>query len=111
MDCHTHVSYTILLQNWHPRQLGFVLAYSQANAKTEQYMDMPVGFNVGGKSNLSHALLLIKNIYGGKASGQTWTNHLKKGLLGIGFLQSHVDPRVFYRVLLYSLIMWMTPFF
>ena len=58
---------------------------------------MPVGFDVGGKSNLPHALLLIKNIYEGKASGQIWTNHLKKGLLSIDFMQSCVDPCVFYR--------------
>ena len=48
-----------ILKNWHTRQLDFVLAYPQADAETEQYMDMPVGFDVGGKSNLSHALLLI----------------------------------------------------
>ena len=60
-------------------------------------MDMPVGFDVGGKSNLPHALLLIKNIYRGKASGQFWTNHLKKGLFSIGFVPSRVYPCVFYR--------------
>ena len=59
-----------ILQNWHTCQLDFVLAYLQANAETEQYMGMPFGFDVGGKSNLSHALLLIKNIYGSKASGR-----------------------------------------
>ena len=68
-----------ILKNWHTRQLDFVLAYPQADAKTEQYMDMPVGFDVGGKSNLSHALLIIKNIYGGKSRGRIWKNHLKKG--------------------------------
>ena len=66
-------------------------------------MDMPVGFDVGGKSNLAHALLIIKNIYGGKASGRIWTNHLKKGLLSIGFVKSRVDPCVFYRGTLISL--------
>ena len=38
-----------ILQNWHTRQLDFVLAYPQADADTEQYMDIPVGFDVGGK--------------------------------------------------------------
>ena len=37
-----------ILQNWHTRQLDFVLAYPQADPETEQYMDMPVGFDVGG---------------------------------------------------------------
>ena len=52
-----------ILQHWHARQLDFVLAYPQADAETEQYIDMPVSFDVGDKSNLSHALLLIKNIW------------------------------------------------
>ena len=86
-----------ILQNWHPRQLDFLLAYRQADAKTEQYMDMPVRFDVGVRSNLSHTLLLIKNIYGGKASRRIWKNHLKKGLLSIGCVQYRVDPCVFYR--------------
>ena len=86
-----------ILQNCHTCQLDFILAYPQANTETEKYMDMPVGFDVEGKSNMSHALILIKNIYGGKASGRIWTNHLKKGLLSIGFVKSRVDPCVFYR--------------
>ena len=86
-----------ILQNWHTRQLDFVLAYLQADSDTEQYMDIPVDFDFRGKSNLSHTLLLIKNIYGGKASGRIWTSHLKKGLLSIGFVQYCVYPCVFYR--------------
>ena len=84
-------------KNWYTRQLDLVLAYPQDDAKTEQYMDMPVGFYVGGKSNLSHALLLINNIYGSKASGRIWTNHLQKGILSIDFVQSSVAPCVLYR--------------
>ena len=49
---------------------------------------MPVVFDVGDKSNMSHALLLINSINGGKA---------RKGLLSIGFVQSCVDPCMFYR--------------
>ena len=72
-----------ILQNWHTRQLDFVLAYPHTDADTEQYMDMPFGFDVGGKSNLYHTLLLIKNIYGGKASRQIWKNHLKRVSLAL----------------------------
>ena len=74
-----------------------MLSYPQADAEIEKYMDMPVSFDVGGKSNLSHTLLLIKSIYGGKARGRIWTNHLKKGLLSIVFVQSCVQPCVIYR--------------
>ena len=64
----TGVSTLSILQNWHTRQPDFVLAYPQADVKTEQYIDMLVGFDFGGKSKLSRALILIKNIYGVKAS-------------------------------------------
>jgi hypothetical protein len=38
-----------VLQNWHTRQLNFVLSYyPQADVETDQYMEMPKGFNVGG---------------------------------------------------------------
>jgi hypothetical protein len=86
-----------VLQNWHTRQLDFVLAYPQADVETEQYMEMPKGFNVGGKSRASHVLKLLKNIYGGKAASRIWVEHLKKGLIDMGFTQSTADPCVFYR--------------
>jgi hypothetical protein len=73
-----------------------VLAYPQADVETEQYMEMPKGFNVGGHSRSSHVLKLLKNIYGGKAASRIWVEHLKKGLLEIGFVQSVADPCVFY---------------
>jgi hypothetical protein len=50
-----------ILQNWHTRQLDFVLAYPQADVETEQYMEMPKGFDIGGHSRVSHVLKLIKN--------------------------------------------------
>jgi hypothetical protein len=76
-----------ILQNWYTRQLvDFVLAFPLANVESEQYMDMPKGFNVGGKHRSSHVLKLLKNIYGGKASSRIWVEHLrKKGLEGMGF--------------------------
>jgi hypothetical protein len=86
-----------VLQGWHTRQLDFVLAYPQADVESEQYMDMPKGFNVGGKHRSSHVLKLLKNIYGGRASGRIWVEHLRKGLEGMGFVQSISDPCIFFR--------------
>jgi hypothetical protein len=54
-------------QGWHTCQLDSVLAFPQANVESEQYMEMPKGFNVGGEHQLSHILKLLKNIYGGRA--------------------------------------------
>ena len=86
-----------VLQGWHTRQLDFVLAFPQADVESEQYMEMPKGFDVGGHSRSNNVLKLIKNIYGGRASSRIWTEHLKKGLIGMGFTQSTADPCVFYR--------------
>jgi hypothetical protein len=85
-----------ILQNWHTGQLDFVLAYPQADVETEQYMEMPKGFDVGGHSRASHVLKLLKNIYGGKAASRIWVEHLKKGLLSMGFVQSVADPCILY---------------
>jgi hypothetical protein len=61
-------------------------------------MEIPKGFNVGGHSHSSHVLnMLLKNIYSGKAASRIWVEHLKKGLLEIGFVQRVANPCVFYR--------------
>jgi hypothetical protein len=86
-----------VLQNWHIRQLDFVLAYPQADVESEQYMEMPKGFNVGGKHRSSHVLKLIKNICGGRASGRIWVEYLRNGLEAMGFEQCKSDPCVFFR--------------
>jgi hypothetical protein len=67
-----------VLQNWRTRQLDFVLAYPQADVETKQYIEMPKGFDVGGKSRASHVLKLLKKINGGKAASRIWVEHLKK---------------------------------
>jgi hypothetical protein len=44
-----------VLQDCHTCQLNdFVLAYPQADIETEQYMEMPQGFDIGGHSRTSH---------------------------------------------------------
>jgi hypothetical protein len=42
-----------VLCNWHCRQLDFfVLAYTQADAECEIYMEIPKGFTVNGNTML-----------------------------------------------------------
>jgi len=61
--------------------VDFVLAYPQADVKSEIYMKLPRGIDLGPKiSRLSHVLKLIKNIYGLKQAGHVWNLHLHKGL-------------------------------
>ena len=94
--------------NWHARQIDFVLAFPQADVKTDIYMNVPEKFRVdNGKLVLDeqaphpakqgNVLKLIKNIYGLADASLTWHMHLKKGLLDFGFQQSQVDPCLFFK--------------
>jgi Reverse transcriptase (RNA-dependent DNA polymerase) len=85
-----------LLNNWHTKQLDFVLAYPQADVECDLYLGIPQGFEFEG-SRKTHCLKLIKNLYGSKAAGRIWQQHLFKGLLDMGFTQSQTDECVFYK--------------
>ncbi len=85
-----------LINGWHTRQLDFVLAYPQADVECDLYLEIPQGFEFEG-SRKTHCLKLIKNLYGSKAAGRVWQQHLFKGLADIGFVQSGTDECVFYR--------------
>jgi len=93
---------------WHARQIDFVLAFPQADVKTDIYMHVPEKFRVNhGKlvldeqaphpSKQNSVVKLIKNIYGLADASLTWHTHLKKGLLEYGFKQSQVDPCLFFK--------------
>jgi hypothetical protein len=85
-----------LINGWHTRQLDFVLAHPQADVECDLYLEIPQGFEFEG-SRKTHCLKLIKNLYGSKAAGRVWQQHLFKGLLDFGFTQSATDECVFYR--------------
>ena len=85
-----------ILNNWHTKQIDFVLAYPQADVECDLYIEIPQGFSMGG-SRKTHCLKLIKNLYGSKAAGRVWQRHLFKGLDDLGFEQSQTDECVFYR--------------
>jgi hypothetical protein len=84
-----------LLRGWSTRQLDFVLAYPQADSPGTKYLEIPRGFNHEGNRR-SHVLKVLRNIYGSHEAGRTWfiyaTSYLKK----LGFVQSTIDPCVFY---------------
>jgi hypothetical protein len=86
-----------LINNWHTsRHLDFVLAYPQADVECDLNLEIPQGFEFEG-SRKTHCLQLVKNLYGSKAAGRVWQQHLFKGLADIGFTQSGADECVFYR--------------
>jgi Reverse transcriptase (RNA-dependent DNA polymerase) len=84
-----------LITGWHTRQIDFILAYPQANAECQLFMEIPKGFNVSGGNN-NHCHKILKNIYGQRQASRIWSLHLKKGLQACGFTQSQVDECVFY---------------
>ena len=84
------------VNNWHARQINFVLAFPQANVKKDIYMYLPEKFeNQNGNLKLNENAMhptkqkavvkLIKNVYGLANISYTWHQHLKKGLLQEGF--------------------------
>jgi hypothetical protein len=94
---------------WKSRQIDFVMAFPQADVKTDVFMEVPQHFEVNGQNGLQrnesaqnprqqpHVLKLKKNVYGLKDGPLTWYEHLLKGLFARGFIQSKVDPCLFIK--------------
>ena len=93
-----------IVNNWHIRSVDFVLAFPQADVKTDIYMtppSVPKDFCI---PDLPHPLdriqkvyKLIKNLYGLKDAGKTWNQHLHKGLLSRGWIQSKIDECLYMK--------------
>jgi hypothetical protein len=90
-----------IIRGWHTKQIDFVLAFTQAPVEIDNlYMQVPRGFHVpGASSDKDYVLKVEKNIYGQKQAGRVWNKHLISKLTSkaIGFTQSTVDERVFYK--------------
>ena len=86
-----------LLLGWQSRQLDFVMAYPQAPAEMPLYMRLLQGYQCKGMSRKTHALKLIRNVYGQKQAGRVWNKYMDKGMKDIGFTPSAFDPCLYYR--------------
>ena len=73
------------------------MAYTQANVKSEIYMDLPLGFGVDGSHPREWVIITENNFYGLKGVGLEWFEKLKEGLEAIGFVQSQVYPYFWYK--------------
>lgn len=62
-------------------------------------MEIPHGFQMpeGGGAQITGCLKILKNIYGQKQAGRTWSKHLTKGLLSIDFVRSAADECIYYK--------------
>jgi Reverse transcriptase (RNA-dependent DNA polymerase) len=85
-----------LINGWHTGQIDFVLAYPQADVECHLYLEIPQGFEFEGSRKM-HCLKLIKNLYKSKAAGRVWQQHLFKGLMELGYVQSMTYKCMFYQ--------------
>ena len=86
-----------LLLRWQSHQLDFVMAYPQAPEEMPLYMRLPQGYQHRGMTRKTHALKLIRNVYGQKQAGRDWNKFMDKGMKDIGFMPSKFDPCLYYR--------------
>ena len=87
-----------IMNNWHTRQLDYVLAFPQAPVERELYMRIPKGFEINGGNSDDYLLKIHRNIYGQKQAGRVWNRYLVNKLVNeLGFQQSKIDECVFYK--------------
>ena len=90
-----------LIDGLYTRQIDFVLAFPQAECDQEIFMAIPLGLRPTGhcsNDSTRYCLRLIKNLYGTKQGSYLWFEKLKDTLVSsLTFIQSDVDPCVFYR--------------
>ena len=86
-----------LILGWKSRQLDFVMAYPQAPAEMPLYMRLPQGYKHEGISRKTHALKLMRNVYGQKQAGRVGNKYMDQGMKEIGFKPSAFDPCLYYR--------------
>ena len=85
-----------LTLRWQSRHLDFVMAYPQTPAEMPLYMCLPQGYRCYGMSRKTHALKLVRNVYGQKQAGHVWNKYNDWGMKEIGFKPSSFDPCPYY---------------
>ena len=73
------------------------MAYPQALAEMPLYMRLPQGYKHNGITRKTHALKLLRNVYGQKQARRVWNKYMDQGLREIGFKPSRFDPCLYYR--------------
>jgi hypothetical protein len=79
------------------KSINFVLAFPQADLENPLYMELPASFDAPNNEDWKfYVLKLNKSLYGLKQAGYNWFAKLSNGLQDRGFVQSSVDPCVFF---------------
>jgi len=95
-----------LIHGWAMRSVDFVLAFPQADVKTDIYLKLPKYCHIPGLSHKSNRnyMKLIKNVYGLCDASKTWFDKLTEGLIQRGFKPSAIDPCLFTKGSLMMLV-------
>ena len=64
----------------HTNSVYFILAYTQADVKTDIFMELPIGFGVEGYHPIEWVIRLDKNLHFLKDAGLVWFEKLNEGL-------------------------------
>ena len=93
-----------IVNNWHIHSIDFVMAFPQADIKTDIYLQpprVPSNFTIPDlplpNDRFSKVYKLLKNLYGLKDAGRTWNHHLRSGLLKRGWKQCPIDECLFIK--------------
>jgi hypothetical protein len=96
-----------LMLNLRSRQVDFTQAFTQSPIDTDVFMRIPQGWYISnGKlqphteprhRDTAHYIKLAKTLYGVKQAARQGYNHIKAGLLSMGFRASAIDPCLFIR--------------
>jgi len=91
-----------IVNDWYIHSIDFVMAFPQAEIKTDIYMRPPQVPNyfkipdlLSFAGRFTKVYKLIKKLYGLKDAGRTWNNHLKTGLFARGWAQSSTEECLF----------------
>ena len=86
----------IIIIELHIKSVDFFLAYTQADVKTEIFMEFPIYFGVEGDHPREWVIIPYKNLYVLKDAGLAWFVKLKESLEARDFFQSQVNPCIWY---------------
>jgi hypothetical protein len=86
-----------LLSGWSTNQVDSVFTYPQDPINFDMYMNVPKGNQIASGNINTHALNLLKNLYGQRQAGMACNKHLTEGPVKMGFIQYKLDECVFYR--------------
>ena len=68
----------IIIRDIHTKSVDFVMSYTQADVKTEIFMELPIYFVVEEAHHIEWVIILDKNLYGLNDAVLGWFDTLKE---------------------------------